>query len=119
MQTRTQKYDKKAAGEKIRSKCEWYQHGEKPAKFFLNLEKQKAIIKTVRHLIDNDKDITDLTEINTCLSKIYKNLFKNNASKSDSERESFLNSIALPDLSSKRCGICQSEITEKTSNSCS
>ena len=30
-------YDKKAEGAKIRSKCEWYRHGEKPTKFFLNL----------------------------------------------------------------------------------
>ena len=27
-------YDKKAKGVKIRSKCKWYQHGEKPTKFF-------------------------------------------------------------------------------------
>ena len=53
-------YDKKAEGAKIRSKCEWYQHGEKPTKFFLNLEKQKAINTTVRHLIGDAKDITDL-----------------------------------------------------------
>ena len=33
-------YDKYAEGVKPRSKCEWYEHGEKPAKFFLNLEKQ-------------------------------------------------------------------------------
>ena len=32
-------YDKKAEGAKLRSKWEWYQHGEKPTKFFLNLEK--------------------------------------------------------------------------------
>ena len=57
-------YDKKAEGAKLRSKCEWYQHGEKPTKFFLNLEKQKAINTTVRHLIDDGKDITDLKEIN-------------------------------------------------------
>ena len=68
-------YDKKAEGAKIRSKCEWYQHGEKPTKFFLNLEKQKAINTTVRHLIDNDNDITDLKEINACICKFYKNLF--------------------------------------------
>ena len=30
-------YDKKAEGAKIRSKCGWYRHGEKPTKFFLNL----------------------------------------------------------------------------------
>ena len=27
-------YDKKSEGAKIPSKCEWYQHGEKPTKFF-------------------------------------------------------------------------------------
>ena len=31
--------DKKAEGAKLRCKCEWYQHGEKSTKFFLNLEK--------------------------------------------------------------------------------
>ena len=106
-------YDKKTEGAKICSKCEWYQHGGKPTKFFLNLEKQKAINTTVRHLIDNDKDITDPKEINVCICKFYKNLFKNNVSKSDSERESFLNSIVLPNLNSESFDICESEITEK------
>ena len=83
-------YDKKAEGAKIRSKCEWYQHGEKPTKFFLNLEKQKAINTIVRHVIDDDKDINDLKEINACICKFYKNLFKKNVSKLDSEKKSFL-----------------------------
>ena len=99
--------------QKIRRKCKWYLHGEKPTKFFLNLEKQKAINVTVRHLIDNDKYITDLKEINACMCKFYRNLFKNNVSKSDSERESFLNIITLPNLISKSFDICESEITEK------
>ena len=106
-------YDKKAEGAKTRSKCEWYQHEEKPAKFFLNLEKQKAINTTVRHLIDDGKDITDPKEINACICKFYKNLFKKNVSKSDSEKKSFLGSIALPNLTSKSFDICESEITEK------
>ena len=42
-------YDKNAEGAKIHKKYEWYQHGEKPRKFFLNLEKQKAINTKVRH----------------------------------------------------------------------
>ena len=33
-------YDHIADGIKIRSKCEWYEHGEKSTKFFLNLEKK-------------------------------------------------------------------------------
>ena len=36
-------YEKKTNGINIRSKCEWYQHGEKSSKFFLNLEKNRAI----------------------------------------------------------------------------
>ena len=36
-------YKIKANGIKIRSKCEWYEHGENSSKFFLNLEKSRAI----------------------------------------------------------------------------
>ena len=79
----------------------------------MNLEKQKAINTIVRHLIDDGKDVTDLKEINACICKFYKNLFKKNVYKSDSEKKSFLNSIALPNLTSKSFDICESEITEK------
>ena len=57
---------------------------------------------TVRHLIDDGKDITDLKEINACVCKFYKNFFKKNISKSDSEKKSFLDSITLPNLTSKK-----------------
>ena len=40
-----------ATGVKIRSKYDWYQHGEKPTKYFLNLEKQKAVNGTVKKII--------------------------------------------------------------------
>ena len=33
---------------------EWYQHGVKPTMSFLNLERQKPINATVRHLIERD-----------------------------------------------------------------
>ena len=68
-------YEEKTGGAKNHGKCECYQHGEKPRKFFLNLEKQKAMNATVRHLIDDDKDINDVKEINTCISKFYKQSF--------------------------------------------
>ena len=32
----------------FRSKCDWYQYGEKSTKHFLNLEKQKAVTDTVK-----------------------------------------------------------------------
>ena len=37
-----------ATGVKIRSKCDWYQYGEKSTKYFLNLEKQKAVNGAVK-----------------------------------------------------------------------
>ena len=79
----------------------------------MNLEKQKAINTTVRQLTDGGKDITDLKEINACICKFYKNPFKKNVSKSDSEKKSFLDSITLPNLTSKSFDICESQITEK------
>ena len=93
-------YDEKTEGSKIRSKCQWYQHGEKPTKLFLNLEKQKAINTTIRHLTDDAK-VDEFKLIKACICKFYKNLFKKNVCKLDSERESFLNRIALPNLNSK------------------
>ena len=42
-----------------------------------------------------------------------KKFLKKNVSKSDSEKKSFSNSIALPNLTSKSFDICESEITEK------
>ena len=35
-------YDHTADGIRIRSKCEWYEHGKKSTKFFLNLEKKAS-----------------------------------------------------------------------------
>ena len=35
-------YNKKVNGIRIRSKCNWYENGEKSTKFFLNLEKYLA-----------------------------------------------------------------------------
>ena len=44
-------------------KCEWYEHSEKPTKFFLNLEKQRGAQNTMKKLIVDDKEIIDQTHI--------------------------------------------------------
>ena len=36
-------YERIAEGVKIRSKCQWYEEGEKSTKFFLNLEKNDPL----------------------------------------------------------------------------
>ena len=76
-------------------------------------KKQKAIDTAVRYLTDDTKDHSDLKEINACICKFFKNLFKKNVPKWDLEKESFLNGIALPNLNPKSFDICESKITEK------
>ena len=58
-------YKIKANGTKIRSKCERYMHGEKSSKFFVNLEKSRAIQGQVLTVVYIDKEKkNDETEIN-------------------------------------------------------
>ena len=48
-------YEQKINGIRIRSKCDWYEHGEKSSKFFLNLEKTRSTQSTIRNIIKNKK----------------------------------------------------------------
>ena len=67
--------NEKANGVKIRSKCEWYEFEEKSTKFFLNLEKQHALLNQVRTLLCGEKEVTDKHKINQELEYFYKKLF--------------------------------------------
>ena len=44
-------YQEKANGIRIRSKCNWYKHGEKSSKFFLNLEKSRVVQNQIRNIL--------------------------------------------------------------------
>ena len=50
-------YDHIAEGIRIRSKCDWYEHGEKSTKFFLNLEKKRGNENQICKLIFDEKEI--------------------------------------------------------------
>ena len=64
----------------LRSKCDWYENGEKSSKFFLNLEKRKAVNGTVKKLIQpNNSEISNSKEILAELHNFYSNLFTKNA----------------------------------------
>ena len=48
-------YEQKINGIRIRSKCDWYEYGEKSSKFFLNLEKTSATQSTLRNITKDKK----------------------------------------------------------------
>ena len=46
-------------GIKIRSRCQWYEDGEKFTKFFLNLEKARDRNSTIKMLENNGEELID------------------------------------------------------------
>ena len=105
-------YDKIAEDVKIRSKCSWYQYGEKSTKFFYGLEKKNAMSGTIKMIINDEKEITIPNEINLSLKSFYQNLLKKNIKKSITDIEYFLSQIKLPTISEENYAICESDITE-------
>ena len=105
-------YEEKANGVKIRSKCEWYEFGEKSSKFFLNLEKKHALLNQVRTLHCCEKEVTDKHKINQELERFYKNLFTEKSEFRKEDINVYLNQIDIPILSEERSQTCEGPITE-------
>ena len=68
-------YQEKTNGIRIRSKCNWYEHGEKSSIFFLNLEKSRAVQNQIRNILIDNIEINNQKDINNELYLYYKNLF--------------------------------------------
>ena len=57
--------EKKLRGNLIRSRARWVEQGEKPSRYFCNLENRNFVSKRMSALIDKDgNEITDLDKIN-------------------------------------------------------
>ena len=69
-------YSKKVNGIQIRSKCDWYESGEKSTKFFLNLEKSCSSQGVVHSISKNKIRVKNQSEINNELYKFYRNIRK-------------------------------------------
>ena len=105
-------YDNITAGIKIRSRCSWYEHGEKSSKFFLNLEKQRAVNGLLKKVIVNDREISTPLELNREIYEFYQKLFKKSVFKTTDEILQFLEVIELPKISNDQFLICENEISE-------
>lgn len=105
-------YENKVNGIKVRSKCSWYESGEKSSKFFLNLEKHHAIQSQLRKVIVNEKEITSPEDINNEIFHFYKNLFTEKISSSKERVKHFLDKLPLPNLDNQKAFTCEGPITE-------
>ena len=102
----------KIEGQILRSKCTWYEDGEKSSKYFLNLEKFNAIQSSIRSIMDeNDNEITNGDDILTRIKHFYSTLFENKVNNSRETNMEFLAGLDLPTLSENEINICENEFT--------
>ena len=107
-------YQEKTNGIRIRSKCNWYEHGEKSSKFFLNLEKSRAVQNQIRNVLIDNIEINNQKDINKELYLYYKNLFNKRQHLSEHDINNFLNTVSnFPQLSTEQSLECEKDITEK------
>ena len=71
-------YQIQVDGIRTRTKCMWYEFGEKFSKFFLNLEKNRAIQGQLEPIVSNEKEITDESEINAHIAFFMNHFSKKN-----------------------------------------
>ena len=95
-------YDDITESAKVRSRCQWYENGEKLTKFLLNLEKAKAMQCTIKKLEINHKEIDNSAEINKLLERFFEKLCKRKLRKTKYAYNEFLRDISLPSLGKKR-----------------
>ena len=62
---------------------DWYEHGEKSSKYFLNLEKRNKAKSHIREIVihDNLNKTTDPGEILSYLRNFYSSLYKKQSDK--------------------------------------
>ena len=69
----------KLKGELVRSRIQWLIEGEKPSKYFCNLEKKNYFTKTIRSVqLENGSQVLHQEDILKCVGQYYQRLFKNN-----------------------------------------
>ena len=105
-------YDHIAEGIKLRSKCEWYEHGEKSTIFFLNFEKKRGVHNRIQKLIVEVKEITDHKKISKNIKAFYETLFKRSFPKTNVEKQRFFNSLSTKTLTNEQYDLLENKINE-------
>ena len=86
----------------LRSKTDWYELGEKPTKYFLNLEKRNKAESHIRKIYnENNEESSDPNEILAKLKEFYSNLYKRRSSESETDCLNNLKNINIPKLSTE------------------
>ena len=98
----------------LRSKVNWYEHGEKFSRYFLNLEKRnktRSFLKKV--FISNGTVSTDPDEILSAIRTFYSELYKKQSAKTENDCLSYLANFDLPRLTENKRVLCEGKLTKR------
>ena len=84
----------------FRSKCRWVEKGERPTKYFFNLERRNYNKKTISELrTENEMIIKNETQVLDAIEKYFKDLHTSQSNATQEEYDSFIQELCLPKLS--------------------
>ena len=95
-------YDDMSNGIKIRSKCDWYEFGEKSNEFSLTLKKRRAKQNIVRKVLSYEQEITDLSKVKPHIYQFYQHLYNKKQNTSEHSICDFLNDLAVHSLTTEQ-----------------
>jgi len=107
-------YENKGKGSIVRSKTKWTEQGEKPTKYFLNLERRNYNHKKIMELKQSDNtSLTKEAEILKEIEIFYKNLYTSTNFLENALFENFIENLELPKLEDSVSSELEGEITLK------
>ncbi|KAL9978330.1 hypothetical protein ACROYT_G015830 [Oculina patagonica] len=93
-------YGKRGEGAIFRSKLRWVEQGEKPTKYFFNLEARNFMQKTIVELrVSDSQTVVNDSEILKRIEEFYENLYSSEYAGSQGLFDNFTENIDLPQLS--------------------
>ena len=106
-------YDKMVERAIIRSRVQWYEHGEKSSKYFFSLEQKNKIKSSVRTILSKDGS-SNITDPNEILMEI-KNFFREKSCKKYNNSEEncfkFIQNVPVLKLSTEASTLCSKNIS--------
>jgi len=107
-------YENRGKGLIVHSKTRWIEQGEKPTKYFFNLEERNYNHKTIKELKHPDgKSVTKEEEILEEIQIFYKELYTSITSVENASFSSFIENLELPRLEESVSSELEGEITLK------
>ena len=92
-------YEEKGKQAMFRAKCRWVENGERPTKYFFNLEKRNYKKKTISEVrLQDDSTTNDGNVILDQIETYYKNLYTSDRTFSNEECDSFMLNLKIPKL---------------------